>query len=185
MKMVSWTLDAVPCFGVESLQQPPLRRMVQMSPRTQCSKELGQVRKRVKRNVFLLTFLQQQCPNLKMWLQSFSELLFLYSKVLKPWFLLISAPWQEKWHWGQALENMVSWEKGEDYCFPATNSCRCKRCCVWKGGLLEAPFKLQPFKFNKSLCSSLCGLVLKCASQSCVASRGIFMFVVRGFPVIT
>lgn len=34
-----------------------------------------------------------------------------------------------------------------------------------KGGLVEAPFKRRPFKFNKSLCSSLCERVLPSHAQ--------------------
>ena len=57
---------------------------------------------------------------------------------------------------------MVSWEKGGGGCgglllsSPQTVA-GAKNVHNEKGGLPEAPFKLQPFKFNKSLCSSLCG----------------------------
>ena len=106
----------------------------------------------------LLTILQQLCLTWKCGSNPFQNYYFLYSKVLKPWFLLISAPLAGKWHiWGQGIKAWSLGRRGRTITFQPTNSCRCKKCAHEKGGLLEAPFKLQPFKFNKSLCSSLCG----------------------------
>lgn len=56
--------------------------------------------------------------------------------------------------------------RGGGYCFPAHKQLQVQKMCApKKGGLVEAPFKRRPFKFNKSLCSSLCERVLPSHAQ--------------------
>lgn len=129
--------------------------------------------------------------NLKMWLQSFSELLFSLQQSSKNLVSFDFSPLAGKWHiWGQGIKVWSLGRRGQGYCFRARKQLQVQKMCTRKGRSGRGPFKMCPFKFNKSLCSPLCEL---CASLprsnahpslQCGLQKGIFMFVVK-FSVIT
>lgn len=121
------------------------------------TKNLSELGKKVKRNVLPSDVSLTTVPNLKMWLQSFTELLVSLQWSSKNLVSFDISPPAGKWHiWGQGIKAWSLGRRGRAIAFQPTNSCRCKKCAHEKGGLVEASFKLQAFKFNKSLCSSLC-----------------------------
>ena len=182
-----WTLvwSQFRAAEVKACGSPHCEGWYRCHPEPSAAKNLGKLRK--WRGMFsLLTFLQQLCLTWKCGSNPFQNYYFLYSKVLKTWFLLISAPWQENDTFGaKALKLGLLGEGG--------------------GLLLSSPQTVAGAKnvhtvrevcsrplLNFSLLSSInlfallfVGRVLKCTSQSSMwPPEGIFMFVVK-FSVIT
>lgn len=97
----------------------------------------------MKRAVFPSDISLTTVSNLKMWLQSFSELLFSLQQSSKNLVSFdFSPPWQENDTFGaKALKCGLLGEGGRAIAFEPANSCRCKKCAHEKGGLVEALLK--------------------------------------------
>lgn len=171
------------------LLQSLLKWMLQMSRSTQWNKKLQQVRKESEEGCF--PFWHFSVSNLKMWLQSFSELLFSLQQSSKNLVSFDFSPLAEKWHiWGQGMKAWSLGRRGKAIAFQPTNSCRCKKCAHEKGGLVEAPF------LNGGLLSSINLFALPFVSRvlpptlkrtshsSMWPPEGLIVFVVK-FSVIT
>lgn len=89
-----------------------------------------------------------------MWLQSFSELLFSLQQSSKNLVSFDFSPLAGKWHiWGRGIKVWSLGRRGQGYCFRAHKQLQVQKMCTRKGRSGRGPFKMWPFKFNKSLCS--------------------------------
>lgn len=134
-------LSAVPGCRVESLLQPPLNWMhrCHTEPSEMNFNEWG---KKVRRNVFASDISLTTVSNLKMWLQSFSDLLFSLQQSSKN---LVSfdffPPWQENDTFGaKALKHGLLGEGGEGYCSPAHKQLQVQKMCTRKERSGRGPF---------------------------------------------
>lgn len=93
------------------------------------------LRKTVKKNVFPSDIFLTTVSNLKMWLQSFSELLFSLQQSSKNLVSFDFSPLAGKWHiWGQGMKAWSLGRRGAGgYCFPAHKQLQVQKMCARKG----------------------------------------------------